>query len=134
MSPEDRLAAHIFGDVFVGKLGDAPNLILASPDENAKGLLNPPGDELIASIRAVPGGKPGARQFEIMVLKAPRYVFGEDLSGWSEQKVILVPKRPRGLLAFCRFEHSQNHRYITPVYQGAVRKTFREKDGAARQD
>lgn len=87
LSPEDRLAAHIFGDVVVGKLGDAPNLILVSPEENAKGLVIRPGDELIANIRAVPGGKPGARQFEITVLKALRYVFGDDLSGWSEQKV-----------------------------------------------
>jgi hypothetical protein len=85
---QDYLAANIFGHA-VTTLQEHDNLLLLSPEEHLK-IHRPQelaGKALTNAIHAVPVGKIGARQFEIKVLEALRYIFNDDLSGWSEQKV-----------------------------------------------
>ena len=86
VSSEDYLRGHIVGDA-VTAFPD--NLVLLSPEEHRQigQHREGHGKALISAIYAVPIGKKGARQFEIKVLEALRYVFNDDLSGWAEQKV-----------------------------------------------
>ena len=84
VSPEEFLLAHIFGDA-VAALPN--NTIRLTPDENQKVSQEAFGEALIRAIHAVPAGKKGARRFEIKIFESLRYIFKDDMSGWSEQKI-----------------------------------------------
>jgi hypothetical protein len=84
-TPEDILAAHIFGHATL-PFPTPDNLTMLTASEHL--ALKPrTGVELAEALRRVNAGKNEARQFEIKALEALRYIFNNDLSGWSEQQV-----------------------------------------------
>jgi Restriction endonuclease len=88
VTTEEYLVAHMFGDA-VATLQEHSDRIIQSPEipRAFHDCQEPLGEVLTKAIRGVPAGKRGARQFEIKVLDALRYIFKDDLSGWSEQQV-----------------------------------------------
>lgn len=72
----DALTYRVFGDAH---MGPPP---LAPPE-----LPSPRGQELQLALRAIPAGKKGARKFEEKGFEALRYIFENDFSNWSTQKV-----------------------------------------------
>lgn len=69
----DVYTYRFFGDAYMGKLPTEP-----TPSK---------GKQLEAALKAVPSGKKGAREFEEKCFEALRYIFHNDFSNWSKQKV-----------------------------------------------
>lgn len=86
----DVFAAHVFGDA-ISSLEQPSNLITLTPEEHRRlgdrlsGRSR--GIGLAKALRAVPPAREGAREFELKAQDALRYIFKDDLAGWSEQKV-----------------------------------------------
>lgn len=76
ISDSDAASYRVFGDAHMGTLPPPP-----------PGPAIPRGQQIGHELKSVPAGKKGARQFEERCLTALQYIFENDFSNWSKQKV-----------------------------------------------